>query len=133
MKRGDMHVNDPTTLISSAFVFLLGSYTAWSGTKSKQAERKRQEVLDADAGWLAKIKAETERAERYKADSQQLQTDCDKLRIRAGAAETEIDARNAVWAACRTNYPEVASLIAVPGAIQCLRDHRDRQSLISTS
>lgn len=121
-----MHVNDPTTLASPVLVFLMGLWTALTGARNKRDERKRQDAKDEAEARAATLRLETERADRHKAD-------CDMWRARAGVSETEIETRNAKWSACRTNHPEVADLIAVPGALSLLRDHRDKYDTAMTA
>ncbi len=112
-------------------------------TARKQAEAQvrqaeRDDVRDDGKYALERQKAEDER--RKAAEDQRKQNDeradkqykdaCesrDYWMSQCKTAQAELDARNAKWVENSTSYPEISALIAIPGAVQCLRDHRDKR------
>jgi hypothetical protein len=55
---------------------------------------------------------------------QACRTDRDYFQVQWKAAQTELDMRNSILATIQTNFPELSSLVILPGAMDALRRYR---------
>ncbi len=122
MDKKEMHVTEAVPVVGPVLVFLMQVNAALTGAKKGREEKRRQDIQD-----------ERDRADQFKADAETWRAraeaalkECDALAEKNAKLQAELDTRNADWASKQTNYPEVSALTSVPGALQCLRDHRSR-------
>lgn len=63
-----MHINDPSALVNTLCVFLLGLWTLLSGQKAKERERQHQAIVDAEE---AERKSRTEAAAKVESEAKE--------------------------------------------------------------
>ena len=91
-----MHVSDPSALIGSSLVFLLGLLVYAAGQRARREERCRQEGIDQK-----QAKADEENAERQDetaaaARAEQWRVDAETWRRRAIESQSKLDALQAL-------------------------------------